>query len=112
MSGASKTSEHVATGTGMIRSSPFGRLAVTLLVFMLLRFGFTLFSFPYPVFLAIAITVLMEVLMFWALRKRRSRRMAKAVSLQAELHDLKQQEFALRYQEAKESGKLDRFEKS
>ncbi|MEP4195905.1 MAG: hypothetical protein ABJL99_09745 [Aliishimia sp.] len=36
---------------------------------------------------------------------------AKAIELQAELHDLKQQEFGLRYEEAKANGQLDAWDK-
>jgi hypothetical protein len=42
---------------------------------------------------------------------RTRRNIAKGASLQKQLHELKQQEIDLRYQEAKASGALDRWSK-
>lgn len=48
-------------------------------------------------------------LIMYSLRKLRGARV-KAIALQGKLHSLKEQNFALRYEEAKRSGAFDRWE--
>ncbi len=96
----------------MIRTSMLGRLCVTIALFFAFRVLFFALSLPYQAALAMGAVILCEV-SWWLFKKRRAGRFKeKAVSLQAQLHDLKQKEFALRYEEAKNNGALDRFEKA
>jgi hypothetical protein len=56
--------------------------------------------------------VILEGLYFLFKRRRAKRLRGKALSLQSQLHDLKEQEFALRYEEAKRDGQLDRWQEN
>ena len=106
----SSVGDMAAAGPGLWRDSPLGRIAVPLFIFMLLTGIFTVREWPYPLLIALGITAVFEALVFFYARKRRRRLTQKATDLQAQLHDLKQQEFALRYEEAKQNGQLDQFE--
>ncbi|SPH21189.1 hypothetical protein ASD8599_01938 [Ascidiaceihabitans donghaensis] len=82
-----------------------------LVVLLICVAGFRLLSFPYPAYFGLGATIGLEALYFLWKRKRNQKKYDKAVSLQSELSDLKQQEFELRYEEAKMNGQLDRWKK-
>ena len=94
-----------------MRSSPLGRLAVPVAIFLVTCLVLAVWGISQPSAYALAIAVLFEAVLFFVKRKRRARQMSKGVDLQTKLHDLKQQEFDLNYAKAKQDGTLDRWEK-
>jgi len=88
-----------------------GRVAVFVLGVMGIGFALSFTSFPMPKLWGLGIMIVLECLYYLAKRRLRAARKAKAEALQRELHDLKQQEFALRFEEARQNGSLDRYTK-
>ena len=87
-----------------------GPISVVLAVLVALRFLFGVSGVPQAPVSAIIGTVLFVVA--WILLRNRARRQKfqKVRDLRGTLHELEEQEFSLRYEEAKKSGQLDRWE--
>ena len=107
---ASNIEEHAATGPGALRLPHTGRIAVFVLGVILLGAVFGSYGFPRPNVFGLGAMIVLEVIYYLWKRRRAARLRAKAVSLQRELHDLKQADFNFRYEQAKKAGTLDRFE--
>ena len=86
-----------------------GRVAVTLLIFMILRVVFGAWSVPLPVVSAIGGVICLEGVWLLLRRYRHRRVLGQAEELKAQLHTLEQIDFDLRYEQAKRDGALDRF---
>ena len=107
--GESATASHARTGPAALRVPLVGRLAVSALIWFILTFAAGVIGLSPPGLFGLLGLVVLELL-YWAFKwKRRHRQMEQAVSLQAELHALKQQEFELRYKAAQQDGSLKRF---
>ena len=106
---ADHTARHAAAdGTGQ-HFPVFGRLMVPLALILLFSLALGMAGVSQPGGYAFAMVVVIEALYFVYRRRRQSRLLDTGSSLQAQLHNLKQQEFALRYEEAKQNGQLDQF---
>ena len=86
-----------------------GRLAVSLFFFMVANIVFRVLEFPKPVLSATGIWLVLEGLLFAWRRRRAQKIRAKLVGMNSQIDQLKEQDFALRYAEAKRAGKFDRW---
>ena len=100
-----------AMSFGPHRFEVLGYICVVLFVLLGLRIVFGFLNMPYAQFFALGATGLFV----WAwivLRLRTSKKhKAEAVALRQQLHELKEQEFALRFEEARLNGSLNAWEK-
>jgi hypothetical protein len=100
---------HAAMGSAALMPMT-ARLAIPVLLFLVfclvLSFGF---GVEKPGGFALAAVIVVEAALYLLKRRRLSRLREQAIELQPQLHDLKEQEFALRYEQAKANGDLDRF---
>lgn len=100
---------HARVGPKAMRIPIAGRLAVSALIWFVLAFSASQYGLVPPGLFALVGLIVLEVL-YWLIKWKRARKqMKQAVSLQSQLHGLKQQEFDLRYKQAKQDGTLRRF---
>ncbi len=85
-------------------------IVLTLAVLFSLRILLNPLGAPWAPLLAIGGTVAFLGGWIWLRRHLRQRKLEKGHALRSQLHDLKQQETELRIQEARASGKFDKWE--
>lgn len=107
--GASHISEHAASGAGLSRSSLLGRIAIPIFIFCVFRIAFDYWGIAKPATWAVAATVVCEILFIFLRRKVRLHSQAKAFAAAQDNENQRKLEFDKRYEEAKRSGALDRF---
>ena len=105
---------HTALGNTSRYNMPFvERLSIPIVLFGvicgLLSWGF---GITQPGGYGLVAVILIEAVWYVLKRLRLARLRDQGISLQAQLHDLKEEGFELRYQQAKANGDLDRFQKT
>jgi hypothetical protein len=103
------TSEHAATGPGVLHLPHVGRIAVTLFAFLVIRTALGVAGVAETAVPALVCVVIGEVGYFALKRRRRKRQHNVILAQQAELHDLNEREVAWRIAEAEASGAFDRW---
>ena len=111
MSGASGISEHAASGAGLMRDSPLGRVAVPLLVFVIIRGILAIWDIPYAFAWAIAGVFAFEAIWLFLRRKHAKSKHAIELDGHADMDAQKDAEFKHRYRAAQRNGDFDRFNK-
>lgn len=109
----SHTARHAALGSTSRHKMPIvGRLALSVALFIVICMVLSLgFNVARPGGYSLGAVIVIEAVFYHLKRRRIARLRAQGIGLEAQLHDLKEQEFQLRYEEAKEKGDLDRFGK-
>ena len=100
--------------TALTRENGFEVIGVVALIALLLLGFLALFHtlyVPYAPTFAIIVTALLIAGWITLRARRRREQLNKAVELRSKLSALEAQEFALKYELAKRSGQLDRWEK-
>ncbi|MEP5154089.1 hypothetical protein [Planktotalea sp.] len=105
------TARHFRMGP-LAGPSVLGPIACWLCVYFAISLVFALKGIQPAGLWSIICTVgLIGLFIAWKV-SRRKKNFEKAVELRSELHDLREQEFKLRYEEAKMNGQLDRWKKN
>ena len=103
-------SDNGMVGAPMRPNSLVGKLAVLLALWFVFNVSLGAVGVPSSSQVALGAALAVGALwLVWNIRKA-SASQGKAEALQAELHDLKKQEFNLKYEQARQDGMLDRFD--
>lgn len=101
---------------GLAPSAPVsltvGWVALCGLAFVVVALAASSFGVTHPNMIAIGVVVLMNVGVVWWRSYRLDENLPEGAERQAALHDIEQQDFELRLEQAKKNGALDRFNKS
>ena len=87
-----------------------GQVSLVFALLITLRFLFGILNVPYAPIVALVGTVSSVVIWSYVKSTRLKSQKAKASELRAQLSELEEKEFALRYEEAKLNGRLDRWD--
>ena len=101
----SNIEEHARLGHKRLNTPVFGRIAVSVLVVLIVAALLLKLSVPFPGYISFGLVIVVELILVL----RRVGKYKLAVALQLELDRLKQQEFDLRFEEAKLNGELKKW---